>query len=152
MEKKYNILNEFEELTPKLSEIKKENAFSVPEQYFEEFSAKLITKLNVNKDKKKKLNIVYFLQQTQYAIAASLIIVLMISGVYFYRTKTIQTAQNNNVYWDEVLNDNTIIDKVDESLLVETYIEETTTNKDISEDEITDYIDNEYNNDIFNEL
>lgn len=161
MENKNNILIEIEKLAPNFSEIKKENDFGTPDQYFDELSSKIQNRIINQNSQKKTLVFLQLIHKPQYAVAAFLVVIFI--GVYFFRNKTTQTAQNNTVYWDEILNDNTIIDKVDESLLVEAYIEESHNQilkekknikdqNNISEEDLSDYVEKEYSNDIFNEL
>ena len=156
MENSENILNEIKEIAPTLSKIKKENAFYASDQYFEELSENIQQKIS---GEKKTINLLSYFQKPQFAIAASLIVILCISVFYFNQSKTNKTlAQNNTIYWDEILNENsTVVDRIDENLLVEVLASEITTNSinqpnKTALEEASEYIESEYNNDIFTEL
>ncbi|NVN94107.1 MAG: hypothetical protein HXX18_02365 [Bacteroidetes bacterium] len=165
MENSENILNEIKEMAPTLSQIKRENPFHSSDEYFEELSANIHQKITEKKKASKTINLLSYLQKPQFAIAASLIVIISISLFYFNQSKTDKSiAQNNTIYWDEILNENnTVVDKIDESLLVEELTNEIAltdnhkknninqaTEKII--DEASSYVESEYSNDIFNEL
>ncbi len=160
MKNSENILNEIKEMAPTLSGIKKSNSFHASDQYFDELSVKIQQKITTEKKENKTIKLLSYFQKPQFAIAASLFVILCISAVYFYQNKHNQVlAQNNTIYWDEILNENnTVADKIDEALLVETLIDEGITESDISQltkvalDEVLEYIESEYSNDVFYEL
>ena len=162
MENKDNILIEIEEMAANLSKIKKENVFGTPNQYFEELSSNVQKKINVSSRESRLIKVIHLFQQPQYSVAATLIVIFLISGIYLYKNKQEQYSQHKNIYWDEILNDNTIVDKVDETLLVEAYIneseavmrvvEDVVNQSDMSEEELSDFFDKEYVNDIFIEM
>jgi len=160
-----NILNEIKELAPKLSTIKKENAFYASDDYFEALSAKIQHKISDEQKTKKTIHLFNYFKQPQFAIAASIIIILVVSSVFYTQhTSNQKLSMNNSIYWDEILNENTtIIDKMDEALLVEVLTNETTKNinsqtntinqpNQSTLDEVSDDIESAYNNDVFNEL
>ncbi len=154
-----NILNEIKEMAPTLSNIKKENVFCASDQYFDELTTKIQQKISTEKKESKTINLLSYFQKPQFAIAASLIVILCISVFYFNQSKTNQAlAQNNTIYWDEILNDNsTVVDKIDEILLVEVLASEMAVNNTnqpnkAALDEASEYIESEYSNDVFTEL
>lgn len=159
MENSENILHELKEIAPTLSNIKKKNVFYASDQYFEELSGNIQQKISEKKKKRKTINLISYFQKPQFAIAASLIIIISISIFYFNNSKTDKSiAQNNTIYWDEVLNENnTIVDKIDENLLVEVLESEIASNSinqpnNTALEEASEYVEAEYNNDIFTEL
>ncbi len=159
MENPENILHEIKEMAPTLSKIKKENAFYASDQYFEELSGKIQQKISEKKKTGKTIHLISYFQKPQFAIAASLIVIISISIFYFNKSKTDKSiAQNNTIYWDEILNENnTIVDKIDENLLVEVLESEIASNSinqpnNTALEEASEYVDTEYNNDIFTEL
>ncbi len=163
MNKSENILNELKEIAPTLSGIKKNNPFHTSDEYFDMLNSKIQQKISNNKAERKTLHLLSFLQKPQYAVAASLVVIFIISFVYIHQHKTNHAlAQNNTIYWDEILNENnTTIDKIDETLLVETLANEMTTNHinkianqplQTTIDEVSEEVESAYNNDVFNEL
>ena len=163
MNKSENILNELKEIAPTLSGMKKDNPFYTSDAYFDALSSTIQQKISSNKDERKTLHILHFLQKPQYAAAASLVVIFIISFVYFNQHKTNHAlAQSNTIYWDEILNENnTTIDKIDEALLVETLANEMAMNHinkvanhplQTTLDEVSEEVESAYNNDVFNEL
>ncbi len=165
MENSENILNEIKKMAPTLSNIKKENSFYASDQYFDALSVHLQQKISTKHKENYTLHLMSYFLKPQFAIAASLILILSVGTLYFYQTKSTQSiAQNNTIYWDEILNDNsTVYDKLDEALLIEVLTNEATTynnhktNKvhqpiENTIDEVADEIESSYSNDIFNDL
>ncbi|MEI6696704.1 MAG: hypothetical protein WCO13_11605 [Bacteroidota bacterium] len=163
MNKSENILNELKEIAPTLSGMKKGNPFYTSDAYFDALSSNIQQKISSNKNERKNLHMLSFLQKPQYAVAASLVVIFIISIVYFNQPKTNHAlAQSNTIYWDEILNEsNSTIDKMDEALLVETLANEMTTNHinmaanqplQTTIDEVSEEVESAYNNDVFNEL
>lgn len=160
-----NISDEVKEIAPLLSTIKKDNYFNTPDQYFDELASTIQQK--IQKDKNQSFDLLKYLHKPQFALAASFFVLICISAFYFFQynhNNNHLIAQNTSIYWDDILNENNaIVDKLDEALLVETLATEVILNNNqpintINQpnqntlDEVSDYIDSKYNNDIFNEL
>ncbi|MFZ4398783.1 MAG: hypothetical protein ACOYO1_02020 [Bacteroidales bacterium] len=165
MQNSNNISDEIIEMAPFLSNIKKENSFQASDQYFDALSSKIQLKITKKKTSKTTVSIFSLFQKPQFAIAASFLVILSISLIYFYPNNSKKVlAQNNTIYWDEILNENNnLVDKIDEALLVEVLSNEVNTKANHEKDNIThsiqttldevsDEVESAYNNDIFNEL
>lgn len=72
-------MNELEKIAPKLSKMKKDHPFSVPDNYFDDFSARLQTKLEAEKHVlPKQKNRVIRLLKPAIGLAASFLLVVML--------------------------------------------------------------------------
>src|SRR6056297_627191 len=72
-------MNELEKIAPKLSKMKKEHPFDVPNHYFDDFSARLHTKLEAEKRVlPKQKNRVIRLLKPAIGLAASFLLVVML--------------------------------------------------------------------------
>ena len=72
-------MNELEKIAPKLSKIKKEPPFDVPENYFDDFSARLQTRLEAEKTVlPKPKNRVIQLLKPAIGLAASFLVIFML--------------------------------------------------------------------------
>jgi hypothetical protein len=162
-----DIKNEINEISPFLSQLKKENAFQASDDYFNSLADRIQQKVNTESKAQKSFNIFTYFNPSKWAAAAALIIILSIPTIYYYHfhyNQKISIAKNSTIYWDEVLNENNaVIDKMDENMLVEVLASENpdynanikkavnAENKNIQQD-LSNYIDTKYNNDVFNEL
>ncbi|MCX6230874.1 MAG: hypothetical protein NTZ33_04965 [Bacteroidetes bacterium] len=167
MKNSEDIFNEIREISPYLAGLKKENSFQASDEYFDGLSSRIQQKISAEKKEVKTFSLLSYFKQPQWAVAASLMIILSISVVYYYNHKHNQPqslAENSNIYWDEILNDNnTIIDRIDENMLVDMLANESNStnfqfkntinkaDKAVLED-VSNYVDSKYNNDVFNEL
>lgn len=72
-------MNELKNIAPKLSEIKKERPFRVPDNYFDDFSSRLHTRLEAEKQvlPKPKSRIIRFLKPA-IGLAASFLLIFML--------------------------------------------------------------------------
>ena len=92
-------MDKLKKIAPKLSEIKKENSFGVPPYYFDNFSARLQTKIEAEKTilRSHKNRVIQFLKPA-LGIAASFALIVLL--VYFYfplkTYKNNQFADNTN--------------------------------------------------------
>ncbi len=162
MEKPNNILkDELRELAPELSKLERKNPFEVPPDYFDDLSLKIQNRISYKKEEKHLWYSVLF--NPKFSIAASIIIILMVSGLVSYKYYQKQSANTKNIYWDEIMSENNSINySFDENSLVETLadltpemeseqiIKSDSTLKNISTDDLNEYINNN-NNDIFYE-
>ncbi|MBN2774344.1 MAG: hypothetical protein JXR31_08870 [Prolixibacteraceae bacterium] len=133
-------MDEFKNIAPRLSKIKKENPFKVPYNYFDDFSARLQEKIKHEDSVKKPDPFIRFLKPA-ISIAASIAVIFML--VYWPLAKN-----NNRLLSDSVVNyseynlENEIIglmeDLDDNSLftLFESDVEE----DQISDDELIAYL------------
>jgi hypothetical protein len=157
--------DEIKEMAPFLSSIKKDNPFHTSDLYFDELSSKIQQKITEQKTPKVTVTLFNLIQKPQFAIAATFLVILTVSLVYFYQNNTNKAlAQTNTIYWDEILNENnSLVDKIDETLLVEVLSNEATAKVNPEKnnmnpsfqttlDEVSDEVESAYNNDIFNEL
>jgi hypothetical protein len=95
-------MDELEKLGPELSKIKKENPFRVPENYFEDFSARLQIKLEAEKGgtTKNQSRIIQFLKPA-LGLAAGFALIFMLA---YWPLKTFtpnQQASNISTQTDE---------------------------------------------------
>ena len=89
-------MDELEKTAPELSKIKKENPFRTPENYFEDFSAKLQLRLETEKEKgsaKTQSRIIQLLKPA-IGLAAGFALIFMLA--YWPLTKLTQNKQANN--------------------------------------------------------
>ena len=154
MENKNYILSEIEKIAPGLKAVEKKNSFESPADYFDDLSADIQERIRMKSQQNQKKVIALF-RYPQIAIATSLIIILVIGLFYLDNSKQKQYTENNTIYWDEILNDNTLIDKVEEYQLIDAYIE-LTANEKLNDNKAllneSEEIENELANDIFTEI
>ncbi len=88
-------MDKLEKIAPELSKIKKENPFRVPENYFDDFSARLQTKLETEKEgsTKTQSRIIQFLKPA-LGLAAGFALIFMLA--YWPLTKLTPNQQANN--------------------------------------------------------
>ncbi len=162
MENPNNINNdELKKLAPELFKLEKKDPFAVPPEYFDDFTLRLQNRMN--QKKKTHSPWFYYILKPKYSVAISLCIIMIVSGVFYYNYTQKQAANNNDVYWDEVIGDNNTINyNFDENSLAETLADlspeteaEILINSDqniksISTEDLDDYIKSN-NNDVFYE-
>jgi hypothetical protein len=156
MKNSKDILIEIEKIAPNLSDIEKKNEFDTPVDYFDNLSFNIQNRIAKQSSKNQKSISVWY-QKPHFAIAASIIVIFVIAFFYINNFRQKQFAEKEVIYWDEILNDITIIDKVDEYQLVDAYIEQTTIEQDVSKNtsEIfteAEEIENELADDIFTDI
>lgn len=88
-------MDELEKIAPELSKIKKENPFRVPENYFDDFSARLQVRLEAEKSgvSKNQSRIIQFLKPA-LGLAAGFVLIIMLA--YWPLTKFTANQQANN--------------------------------------------------------
>ncbi len=154
MENKNDILSEIKKIAPGLTAVEKKNSFETPADYFDDLSADIQERIRMKSSQNQKKVITLF-RYPQIAIAASVIVILVIGFFYLDNLKQKQYAENNTIYWDEILNDNSLIDKVEEYQLIDAYIE-LTANEKLNDNKAllneSEEIENELANDIFTEI
>jgi hypothetical protein len=89
-------MDELEKIAPELSKIKKENPFRVPENYFDDFSARLQVKLEAEKtgNSKNQNKIIQFLKPA-LGLAAGFALIFMLA--YWPLTKLTPQQQAKNI-------------------------------------------------------
>lgn len=93
-------MDEFKNIAPELSKIKKETPFSVPENYFNDFSSRLLIKLETEKTivTEKPVRIIQFLKPA-LGLAASFALIFML--VYWPLKTYVPNSQETSYYNDE---------------------------------------------------
>lgn len=88
-------MNEFKNIAPKLSKIKKENPFGTPEKYFDDFSARLQMKLETEKKVVpiQQNRIIRFLKPA-LGLAASFAIIFMLVNLPLKKFMSQKVASN----------------------------------------------------------
>jgi len=162
MENPNSILkDELRKIAPELSKLERKNPFEVPPDYFDDLSSKIQNRISYKKEEKISWYRIFL--KPKYSIAVSISIILIVSGIFTYNYFEKQSANNKNIYWDEIMSENNSINyNFDENSLVETLadltpeseseqiIKSDSTLKSISTDDLNEYINNN-NNDIFYE-
>jgi hypothetical protein len=97
-------MEELENIAPELSKIKKENPFKVPENYFEDFSARLQMKLDAEKEKvpKERTKIIQILKP---ALSMAAGFALLFTLAYWPLKLITPNQQVNNIEIETDLNE-----------------------------------------------
>lgn len=110
---------------PNLVKSSKENPFDVPANYFDDLPSVIQKRIT---ERKLQHNWIGFIFKPQYAIAASLIIVAIISVVLIFKIQKPVNENNffTNIFWEDILDENNyFINGLDENELIVTLINET---------------------------
>jgi hypothetical protein len=83
----------------KLSEIRKENPFRVPPDYFDDFYSRLQQRLN-EETVVKKSNSAYRILKPAFSIAATVALIFMLIYWPLNRSRNLQTAENNSEFFE----------------------------------------------------
>jgi hypothetical protein len=133
-------MDELKNIAPKLSKLKKELPFKAPENYFDNFSARLQMKLEAEKKvvPQQKSGIIRFLKPA-IGLAASFALIFML--VYwplktFMQTDVAELEETAEYSDSEFLN---IIEDLDESSFF-ALIEESNGTEDFSDDDLVAYV------------
>jgi len=134
-------MDELKNIAPKLSKLKKETPFRTPDNYFDDFSARLQIKLEAEKKvvPKQKSVVLRFLKPA-IGLAASFAIIFML--VYW----PLKTFMPSEVVETEVTIDNAdseflnIVEGLDESSFFE-LLEESNGTDDLTDDDLIAYVD-----------
>lgn len=138
-------MNELKKIAPKLSEIKKEHPFRVPDNYFDDFSSRLNTRLETEKQvlPKPKSRIIRLLKPAMGLAASFLLVFLLV----FWPIKSFlpNYLSKSNTAVETVINEEdtylSILEKIDENsffaLLTESSDEEV---NDFNDEELMSYV------------
>lgn len=134
------MMDEMKNNAPKLSEIKKENPFGTPDQYFDDFSARLHTRMAAEAQSAapQKSRIFQLLKPT-LGLAASFAVVVMLVYVplrLFMPKQISQVAQISDTSDAGFLN---IIEKIDEESFV-ALLNDTESEDEFTNDELALYV------------
>ncbi|WP_372934557.1 hypothetical protein [Mariniphaga sediminis] len=139
-------MEELKKIAPKLSKLKKEQPFGVPEKYFDDFSARLQHRLETEKQvpPQNQSSIIRFLKPA-LGLAASFALVFMLVywplksflPNYLAKTNTIETINEEDTYL-------IFVEKMDENsffnLLQEPGTEEETIEGNFNDEELLSYL------------
>lgn len=140
-------MNKLKKIAPELSKLKKEQPFGVPEKYFDDFSARLHHRLEVEKQdlpQPKNLFVRYLKPALGLAASFALIFMLVYWPVktflpnYLAKTNTaIETTNEDDAYL-------AFIERIDENsfftLVQESNLNEETVNGDFNDEELMNYL------------
>ncbi|MDR2911622.1 MAG: hypothetical protein LBV47_09745 [Bacteroidales bacterium] len=135
-------MDDLKKIAPKLSEIKKENPFVVPPQYFDNFSARLQIRIEAEKVAampSRKKQIIYFLKPA-FSLVAGLALIFLLVYFPLKNHKNGQLANNTNQN-TELTDENyiSLIEGIDEELLY-AFINEPVINDEYSDEELVSYL------------
>ena len=152
---KISELDEFKKMAPTLSSLKKENHFSVPQNYFDEFPMKIKSRIDEQEATSATFSLSWFFD---YKVLAPVgVCVIVILGVLFFNAPN-QTLELEELTADEIEQSLEYYGypSVDDNILAELYTEETEsqTQEELSEEEIIHYLleENVDVSQIYNEL
>lgn len=136
-------MDEWKNRAPKLSKIKKETPFRTPDNYFDDFSARLQMKIQSEKEvlPEGKNRIIRLLKPV-LSLAASFVLIFLL--VYwplneFMDNQVAETAtEESEITDDEYLS---LVESIDEESFY-ALLEQTDTQEQLSDEELIDYIDN----------
>lgn len=95
-EYKNNKMKELENIAPELSKIKKENPFRVPENYFDDFQARLQAKLDEQQEKRGRGSVVIRYLKPAIGLAAGFALVFSLA-YWPLKTLTPDVVADNNM-------------------------------------------------------
>jgi hypothetical protein len=134
-------MKELEKIAPELSKIKKENPFRVPENYFDDFSARLQAKLDVEQNAVpvKKNNIIRYLKPA-IGLAAGFALVFSLA---YWPLKTFTPNQTVESNVQEIsVNDllfASAVEGIDENSFYE-LLEKPAGNEQLSDEDLANYV------------
>lgn len=134
-------MDEFEKIAPELSKIKKEIPFRVPENYFEDFSARLQTKLETEKEgtTKTQSRIIQFLKPA-IGLAAGFALIFMLAYWPLTKLTSNQQAKNNSTQTDETdMIFTSLVEGMDENSFV-AMLEESESEGQLSDEDMANYL------------
>ncbi|QGY45436.1 hypothetical protein GM418_17680 [Maribellus comscasis] len=136
-------MDNLKENTPELSKIKKENPFRVPENYFDDFSARLQMKIEAEKKvvPAPKKSIIQLLKPA-ISLAASFALIFLL--VYWPLKSFLpnKLAESNTIEIESYDNENqylTLLEGIDENSFY-ALLDEPTAKVEFSDDELINYI------------
>ena len=135
-------MDELEKIAPELSKIKKENPFRTPENYFEDFSARLQIKLETEKEKgstKTQSRIIQFLKPA-LGLAAGFALIFMLAYWPLTKLTSNQQAKNNSIRTDETdMIFTSLVEGMDENSFFAMLGESESTGQ-LSDDDLANYL------------
>jgi len=137
-------MDELKNIAPKLSKIKKENPFRTPDNYFDDFSARLQVKLEAEKKivPQQKSRIVRFLKPA-IGLAASFALIFML---VYWPLKTFMPSQVAEIK-DSLEHSDTeflnIVEGMDENSFF-ALLEESNGTEDLTEDDLIAYVSSNF--------
>jgi hypothetical protein len=138
-------MDELKNIAPELSKLKKENPFGTPKNYFDDFSARMHTKLEAEKHPvpNKKPRIIQFLKPA-FGLAASFALIFML--VYFPLKKFTATQSSEIVVATEYSNSEflNVVEDLDESSFF-ALLEESEADDNFTNDELLLYVSANFN-------
>jgi len=134
-------MDELKEIAPKLSKIKKEQPFGVPDHYFDDFSARLQMKLEAEKRiiPNQQNRIIQFLKPA-LGLAASFALIFML--VYWPLKSFTPTEVVNNINTENGIPDSeyrSMVEGIDENSFY-TLLDEPAQTAEISDDDLLNYL------------
>lgn len=146
-------MDELKNIAPELSKLKKENPFRTPDQYFDDFSARLQMRIEAEKQTvaPRKTRFIQFLKPALGLAASFALIFLLV----YVPLKTFMPGQENTVVEvteTEDLNLMNVIEHLDESSFI-SLLNGSDNNTDFTEDDLTLYVSANFNDyEIFENL
>jgi len=132
-------MDELKNIAPKLSKLKKENPFGTPDKYFDDFSARLQTKLEAEtKVVPIQRNKIIRLLKPALGLAASFAIIFMLVNLPLKRFISQKVASNNietELTETDYLN---VVEGIDENSFF-AMLDEPTSGIEFSEDDLLSY-------------
>lgn len=133
-------MDELKNIAPELSKLKKENPFGTPKNYFDDFSARMHTKIEAEKKppQEKKIRLIQLLKPA-LGLAASFAIIIMLVYVplkKFTSNQSTTVAQATEYSDSEFLN---VIEELDESSFF-ALLDEEETSTNFTNDELALYV------------
>lgn len=134
-------MKELEKIAPELSKIKKENPFRVPENYFDDFSARLQAKLDAEQNAVpvKKNNIIRYLKPA-IGLAAGFALVFSLA---YWPLKTLTPNQTAETNIQEISVNDMLFASAVEGIDVNSFyelLEKPAGNEQMSDDDLASYV------------
>lgn len=150
MDKNNEIYKEIAEIAPTLSNIEKNKQYIVEEEYFNNLNSVLEKKISNKISSPKKKTISILLSNKSYMIAAaSLLVIFILSFIYYQLAFKTKYLVSNDLYWDEVIDNQTLVENIDENTLIDFFTNNLTkpndfkinlSDENIDEEEVMKYI------------
>jgi hypothetical protein len=132
-------MDELKNTAPKLSKLKKENPFGTPDKYFDDFSARLQTKLEAEtKVVPIQRNKIIRLLKPAHGLAASFAIIFMLVNLPLKRFISQKVASNNIETELTEIDYLNVVEGIDENSFF-TMLDEPTSGIKFSEDDLLSY-------------
>lgn len=135
-------MEDLKNIAPELSKIKKENSFGTPDNYFDDFSARMQMKLEAEKTPvvKKEFRIINILKPALGLAASFAIIVLLVYvPINTFMNKEQVNNQVASIEYSET-DMQSILNEIDENSFFAMLHEEETTSDDFTDEELQLYV------------